>query len=476
MFSLSSYNGFNVNCFGSTDGNIDITVNGGTGAYTYTWSNTATTKDILNLGAGTYSVVVSDVNGCKDTLTTTLTEPTQLVVTIDSLNNYNGYNVSCFGSQNGAIYTTAIGGTNTYTYTWSNNTTNQDLSNVGIGYYTLIVTDQNRCSISVDTTLTGPTALTFTSSVTNLKCHSVPTGSIDIGVAGGVNPYTYLWSNTATSEDLSNISAGTYTVNYTDLNGCNNQAVLTVNQPDTLSIKKTVDNLKCNGDTLGNIFLSPSGGTEPYAFGWSDGTTYQDLVNITSGTYSTIMTDANGCVFYDTTKINEPTPLLITLTSPVLFSGYNVSSYQGNDGSVELTVTGGTTPYTYLWSNGSTSEDISNLSHGNYFVTVVDTNGCRISGEITLTQPLVLEMPQGFSPNGDGKNDLFVVHGIEAYPDNVLTIYNRWGNIVYSKSGYFNEWNGISNNGEQLPDATYFAILEVNKGEIVLKGYVELRR
>jgi gliding motility-associated-like protein len=85
-------------------------------------------------------------------------------------------------------------------------------------------------------------------------------------------------------------------------------------------------------------------------------------------------------------------------------------------------------------------------------------------------------MPQGFSPNDDDKNDLFVVHGIEAYPDNVLTIYNRWGNIVYSKTGYLNEWDGKSNTSEQLPNATYFAILEVNKGKIVLKGYVELRR
>lgn len=476
VFSLSSYNGFNVNCFGSTDGNIDITVNGGTGVYTYTWSNTATTQDILNLGAGSYSVVVSDVNGCKDTLTTTLTEPTQLVVTIDSLSNYNGYQVSCFGSQNGSVYVTATGGANTYSYTWSNNSTNQDLSNVGVGLYTLLVTDQNRCTISIDTLLTAPTVLTFTSSVTDLKCYGVPTGSINTGLSGGVTPYTYTWSNTATTEDISNVSAGTYTVTYNDLNGCNNFAVLTVNQPDTLAIMKTVDNLKCNGDTLGNIFLSPNGGTSPYTYLWSDGSTTKDLVNIPSGTYSTIMTDANSCVYYDTTKITEPTPLQITLTSPVLFNGYNVSSYQGNDGSVELVVSGGISPYSYLWSNGATTQNISNLNSGNYFVTVMDTNGCRISGEITLTQPLVLEMPQGFSPNNDGKNDLFVVHGIESYPDNVLTIYNRWGNIVYSKAGYFNEWNGISNNEQQLPDATYFAILEVNKGEIVLKGYVELRR
>ena len=148
----------------------------------------------------------------------------------------------------------------------------------------------------------------------------------------------------------------------------------------------------------------------------------------------------------------------------------------GNDGTINSTVNGGTTPYSYVWSNGSNDADLSNLSAGIYYLTVIDTNGCRVSDEITLTQPLTLEMPQGYSPNNDGKNDLFVVHGIEAYPNNTLTIYNRWGNVVYSKDSYLNEWNGISNNDQELPTGTYFAILEVNNGEIVLKGYVELRR
>jgi gliding motility-associated-like protein len=141
-----------------------------------------------------------------------------------------------------------------------------------------------------------------------------------------------------------------------------------------------------------------------------------------------------------------------------------------------LVATGGVLPYTYLWSNSSTDQNLYNVNAGLYSVSLVDNNGCRISGTITLSEPLVLEMPSGFSPNNDGKNDLFVVHGIEAYPQNSLTIFNRWGNIVYEKSGYNNEWSGQSKNGMQLPDATYFVILEINAGEKVLKGYVELRR
>ncbi len=465
-----------IKCFGDSTGSIYLSVSGGSAPYTYNWSNTATTQDIINISSGTYSVIVTDNNGCHDTLTTILTQPTPLVASVDSISNYNGYGVSCFGSQNGGVYVSVTGGVANYLYAWSNNSSNQDLTNVGIGNYSFIVTDLNKCTATLSAIITGPSALTFSSVVTDLKCHGIPTGSINATIAGGVSPFTYLWSNSATTEDLSNIGAGTYTLNYSDMNGCNNLAIVKVNQPDTMIIGKHVDNLKCYGDTIANIFINPTGGTMPYSYLWSNGSISKDLINIPSGYYRLILTDANNCIYRDSTKITEPSPMQVLIYSPVLSNGYNVSTTQGNDGSADLVVSGGRVPYNYLWSNGSTTQNITNLNSGNYYVTVMDTNGCRISAEITITQPLVLEMPQGFSPNGDVKNDLFVVHGIEAYPNNELTIYNRWGNIVYSKIGYLNEWNGSNKSGEALPDATYFAILEVNNGDIVLKGYVELRR
>ncbi len=481
IFSLSNFAGYNISCFGASNGNIDITVNGGTGAYTYTWSNSVpavigNTQDLTGLPAGSYTALIQDVNGCFDTLNVPLTQPNQLIVTIDSLSNYNGYNISCHGANDGFAYVTVLGGVTNYTYTWSNNSANQNLSNVGVGTYSLLVTDQNRCTVEIDTTLTEPPAMTFTSSVTPPLCHGVPTGSINTTMGGGVAPYTYNWSNSATTSSVTNIGAGTYTLNYMDNNGCKDSVVINVTQPDTIYLDKSVDNLRCAGDTLGNISINPAGGTAPYTFLWNNGNTTNSLTNITIGSYAVVVTDANGCIFKDSTKIIQPDSLKLSLSSPVLFNGYNISQYNGNDGSVNLTVTGGITPYIFLWSNGSTSQNISGLTAGNYYVTVTDTNGCRVSGEIKVNQPLILEMPQGYSPNNDGKNDAFVIHGIESYPDNVLTIYNRWGNIVYSKNSYFNEWDGVSNNGQALPEGTYFAILEINKGEIVLKGYVELRR
>lgn len=476
IIGLSTFGGYNVSCFQSTNGYIDISANGGTGSYTYSWSNSTNTQDITNLGAGNYSVVVSDINGCKDSLTSTITEPNKLMAIIDSVSNYSGFNVSCFGSQNANIYVSVTGGVQNYNYIWSNNTSSQDLINIGVGSYTLLVSDMNLCSVSINTTLTQPPALTFTSSVTKPLCHGYQTAAINTTVGGGVVPYSYNWSNNASSEDISNIAAGIYSIKYTDKNGCKDSVTINVTQPDTITLAKVVQGLKCFGDTIGDIFLNPSGGTGSYTYQWSTGNTTKDLTSIGAGQYSVIIVDQNECAYYDTSNIVEPRILQISLSTTTLSNGHNVSSYNGNDGIINLYVSGGSNPYSCLWSNGSNTENLFNLTAGNYFVTVSDTNQCRVSGEITLTQPLILEMPQGFSPNGDGKNEFFIIHGLEAYPDNELTIYNRWGNIIYSKDGYLNDWDGTSNNGLALPDATYFAILEVNKGDKVLKGYVELRR
>jgi gliding motility-associated-like protein len=153
-----------------------------------------------------------------------------------------------------------------------------------------------------------------------------------------------------------------------------------------------------------------------------------------------------------------------------------VSTYLGTDGSIETTVTGGTSPYEFLWSNGSVTQDLFNLSAGNYAVLVTDENGCTVQAAITLTMPMELELPTGFSPNDDGQNDFFVIHGIEVYPDNEITIYNRWGNVVYSAANYQNEWNGFNNNGEEIPDGTYFVVLKLGGANEPITGYVDLRR
>ena len=288
---------------------------------------------------------------------------------------------------------------------------------------------------------------------------------------------TYNWSNGSSSEDPNNLAAGTYTLIYTDANGCKDTLDVLITEPkQMLVINKQVNGIKCYGDTVSSINVAVTGGTSPYTYSWSTGATGTSINNLGVGMYIVTIQDSIGCIRKDTTVLSQPDSLYLSIYSPLQFDGHNITFANGNDGSIDLTIHGGTTPYAILWSNNSTTEDLYNIGAGLYNVTVIDTNGCRATASITLTEPFMLEMPQGFSPNNDGKNDFFVVHGIEAYPDNVITIYNRWGNIIYSKNGYKNEWDGNSNSGQALPDATYFVILEINKKEIVKKGFVELRR
>ncbi len=484
LTSTSNYNGYNVSCFNYTNASVDISINGGTGAYTYTWSNNANTQDINNIGAGSYSVVAMDVNGCTDTLNVLLTQPNQIVLNIDSISNFNGYNVKCYGSNNGTVYVSVTGGVPNYNYAWSNGSTNQNLNNVPSGSYYMSLTDLNNCFAYIDTVLTQPQPLTNTVNVAQPLCNGVNNGSISISVSGGVSPVTYTWSNGINTATNTNVGVGTYSVVYTDANGCKDSTAVVVNEPQSITATKEVDKIKCYGDTTSNIRIDLIGGTSPFTYTWSNGSSTKDLSTIGSGTYILVATDVNGCIFKDTTIVSQPDSLGITLYSPTYAGGYNISLYNGNDGSIDLTVNGGTSPYSFIWSNGATTEDVSGLTayYPNpfpYSVIVTDSNGCKVTGRIELKQPLILEMPTAYSPNGDGKNDNFVVHGIEAFPKNVITIFNRWGNVVYTKSEYNNEWDGHSKNGELLPDGTYFVILEINKGEkneIILKGYVELRR
>jgi gliding motility-associated-like protein len=156
--------------------------------------------------------------------------------------------------------------------------------------------------------------------------------------------------------------------------------------------------------------------------------------------------------------------------------GYTVSTYNGEDGSISTEVSGGTAPYSYSWSTGSTATGLSGLTAGIYTLEVTDANGCVASIIIPVTQPDDLIMPTGFSPNSDGANDAFFIRGLDAYPANTFVVLNRWGNVVYDRLNYRNDWLGENIQGQPLPDGTYFVILTVDKGARTLQGYVDLRR
>lgn len=458
-------------CFGQNDGSINAAVTSGTAPYSYNWSNGSSTQNIDQLQPGVYTLVVTDDNGCSASANETVSEPVQLTLGAASSD------VSCFGGNDGGINITVNGGTSPYSYNWSNGTSNEDLVGVSIGNYNVVVTDNNGCQINYSATLSEPSEILISSQVFDASC-SAPNGAVQVVVTGGVSPYQYNWSNGATTAGISNVTAGDYTLTVTDANGCNQVLEVTVGATDNLSIESRISDVKCFGESNGSASVIITSGSAPFTYEWSNGDTTSSISNVAAGNYTVTVTDAVGCTTTLDIEISEPDELNVLLTAEVYENGFNVTPFGNNNGSVLATVSGGTTPYNYIWSNGEVGQQITGLTAGQYAVTVRDFNNCTVYKTIVLTEVEELAMPTGYSPNNDGMNDYFVVKGLEAYADNKITVFNRWGNIVYQRNSYQNDWAGLNSNGNELPDATYFVVLEVETsgGSIVLKGYVDLRR
>ncbi len=406
--------GTNVSCNGANDGSINLTVTGGASctAYTFNWSNGATTEDVSNLTAGNYSVTITDANGCSTSSSFTLTEPALLVSSGVAATYVCGTNVSCNGANDGSINLTVTGGADcvAYTFNWSNGATTEDVSNLRAGTYSVTVTDANGCSTTSSFTLTEPAQL-LSSGVaatyvcgTNVSCNGANDGSINLTVTGGASctAYTFNWSNGATTEDVSNLTAGNYSVTITDANGCSTTSNFTLTEPDQLRVQSITSatfecgyNISCNGASDGSIDLTPEGGATcvAYTYNWSNGATTEDLGGLTAGTYSVTVTDANGCSTTASITLTEPALLQSSGVAATYACGTNVSCNGANDGSINLTATGGADcrAYTFNWSNGATTEDVSGLTAGTYSVTVTDANGCSTTSSFTLTEPALLQ-------------------------------------------------------------------------------------
>ena len=368
----------NVLCFGNNTGSIDLTVTGGTGPYTYAWSNNTTAQDPSNLIAGAYTVTVTDANGCNATATVTITQPASALVATTTQ-----VMIACFGGSTGSVNMTPTGGTAPYTYVWTGGSTAQSAIGVPAGTYTVVVTDANGCTTTISATITQPQApLSLATTQVNVLCFGNSTGSIDLSPSGGTPGYTYAWSNNSTIQDPLNLIAGTYTVVVTDANGCIDTTGVIITQPQSgLSLSSTQVNVLCFGNNTGAINLTVAGGTAPYTYAWSNNTTAQDPSNLIAGVYTVTVTDANGCTATLSITITQPATA-VSISTTV----QNILCLNGT-GSINSSPAGGVSPYTYSWSNQATTQNITNLQAGNYTVTVTDANGCTANavGVVAIT-------------------------------------------------------------------------------------------
>ncbi|MEI6311032.1 MAG: T9SS type B sorting domain-containing protein [Bacteroidota bacterium] len=364
-----------VRCNGGSTAFIDITVNGGTPAYTYLWSNGSTNEDQINIPATTYSVTVTDANGCNTSISQTINEP--IVLSASAIVT----NPICHGGLSGTIDVTVIGGTSPYTYLWSNGSASQDLNAISAGTYTVIITDANGCNTNGTYNLTEPARLNVSYTTTNVTCYNAGNGVIDVTVSGGSAPYAYLWNDANISEDRIGLSPGTYSVLINDTNMCADSITALITQPDSFNIISSQTNVSCAGRADATISLSVFGATAPYTYLWSDGSILEDRISLAGGPISVTISDANACTRIIDFTIIESAPLstMIIPTNPTCFGGTN--------GSIDLTTSGGTLPYNYLWNTFENTEDINSLRAGLYTVIITDANGCTLRDTTRLFEP-----------------------------------------------------------------------------------------
>ena len=365
-----------VSCFGAQDGSLSITPSGGTSPYTYSWSNGAITQDISGLGEGSYVLTITDAHNCSINRTFDIQEPLPLVI------NYTQSDVSCFGADDGQINVTPSGGNLPYSFSWSDGSTTKDLHSLSGGDYTLLVTDAKGCTITETISISAPDEpLNADVIINDLDCAGQPTGQIQVTPVGGTGPYSYSWSNGSNQEDQVGLFAGTYALTITDSKGCRYDTSYTIVEPDELSISFDISNTSCFGDADGSILPIVTGGSAPYNYLWSNGSTSQDQIDISSGTYNLTVIDSKGCSITKAAIVGDSEDLLIEVKKRDVYCKGEAS------GTIELDVTGGSGQYTYAWDNGENQGILTNLKAGIYSVLVSDVGGCSARASVVISEP-----------------------------------------------------------------------------------------
>ncbi|MBN4065937.1 gliding motility-associated C-terminal domain-containing protein [Candidatus Amoebophilus asiaticus] len=546
--SVGIFSSTNINCNGDNDGTATATVSGGTLPYTFSWNSVPPQSDSIATGliGGNYTIQVTDSMGCISNENVTITEPDSMdLIFVRS-------DISCNGANDGSAIVSTSGGTNPYTYNWSNAATTANISGLGPGSYTLTVRDNNNCSTTGNITIIEPTLLNISASSTDASC-GASDGTASVSVSGGVTPYQYSWSNGSTTSDISGLSSGTYTVTVVDNNNCNDITTATINNPpgSPLITILSVTDVSCFGSSEGQIVLTDTCPSPPCTYIWSPNVSNDSSAsNLPAGTYTITVIDPSQCLDIETITITEPDSLVIAATT-------TPASCTVDDGTGTVQVTGGTTPYTYTWSNGGNTSSENGLAAGNYtvviadsnnckdtvsltvnpsaiptlnaepdttiksgesvnlnanaglsvtvlwsppdylsdpnsptpiatpeqtqqyIVTVTDSNGCTNTDTITITvlDPGVIFIPDAFSPNGDGQNDLLIIRG-EGIKSLLFIIFNRWGQKVFEADKVDQGWDGKFRGKDQPMDkyAYYLKAQALDGEDFERKGSITLIR
>lgn len=376
-----------ISCYGGNNGSLTAIASGGSGSYAYAWTPTNTVaQSIQGLSSGTYTVLVRDANNCTATVSYFLAEPTQLTVSVAVLKD-----VFCYGGNDGAGSAIVAGGTPNYSFAWSNSSSQVNAANavdLTAGNQTVVVTDSRGCTATANFSIAEPPVFSVAVSTTNANCPTSNDGSATANVTGGVSPYVFSWDGSTGPQTKTGLTFGNHNVIVTDDNQCTATASFYIDTNYTLRAEVQPTDATCFGVSNGSVVVSPINGTPNFSFSYrtSLGATANPTA-LAAGNYAVTVTDDLNCIFTANFSIGQPDELILS------FSGKDPLCKGNANGSVSVSVVGGTPNYTYVWNDSlsQTNATAVGLVAGNYTVTVTDYNQCTAIGSIGITDPADLQ-------------------------------------------------------------------------------------
>lgn len=444
---------------GAADGLIEITVTGGTGPYTYDWDNDGTgdfdDSEDLTASAGVYAVEVVDANGCSNSEITGLWDALAPTVNIDGVTDN-----LCWYDSLGVIDISLTGGTAPFTYLWSDGQTIEDAINLPSGFYTVEVTDAAGCIGVWGDNVNDPGEIIVDATLTEAICFADSNGTAVLSISGGTPGYSEDWG----TANPSMLPAGYSSYTITDANNCILMDSVMIIEPAIVSATDSIVQMTCFGMNDGEIYVTGAGGTGPYLIVFEGTDTTDFWTGLDNGTYSYTIEDANGCKADSSATIVEPLPLSFNLIV--------TDEFAGDDGEIDLTVNGGTAPYSYDWDNDGTgdfddTEDLAGLSDGDYWVVFQDANGCLDSAMATIANSQLsvneIETLVNIYPNPN--NGQFIIDLGAIQNVSMITVVDAAGRSVYENTTI--TANQIEMNLQNIEDGLYMITITTENNQIV---------
>ncbi|MFO7879580.1 MAG: gliding motility-associated C-terminal domain-containing protein, partial [Bacteroidales bacterium] len=457
---------------GINPGACGVSVSGGNGGYSYSWSHdlTATGDHQSGLGQGVYTVVVEDAEGCSAQTSLFVGTQGSLSISISEMNP-----ITCYGEENAILNAHCSDAMGDVEYYWpTTNSSGSQIDNLGAGSYTVEVNDALGCSGVRSHVVVEPAPIITNFSVDPVNCYNGSDGAVELTAQGGTEPYSFIWEDLGNGESQENLSAGWYYVDVSDLHGCEVIDSVYIGQPDSpLKLDVEKQDITCYGYRDGRLAAGVEGGTAPYHYEWNaDGATSDDnsINDLPEGFYQLTVHDENACRIDTSLMITQPAPIEVDYFSN------NPSCIGNNDGYIELEVNGGTEPYTYFWENATASLPyFDDLYEGNYDILVTDAHGCEYDLETIALMDVpeeCLRIPDAFTPNGDDNNDTWIIENLHLFRNYHVQVFNRWGQVLYEAQPGEEPWDGTTTDGKKVPTGSYIYIINLNNGSKPKSGVV----